>query len=274
MVRRGMGVPITERLSGKVALVTGSARGTGETTARLFVEQGARVAIADILEERGRALAKELGSAASFVALDVGSESDWKRGVALVVDQFGGLDVLVNNAAVLHIGAFEDTSLADYERVVRVNQTGTFLGMQAVIEPMRKAGRGSIVNISSVDGLRGHNGVIAYVASKWAVRGMTRTAALELGRYGVRVNSVCPAAGSAEMIEPFVPGPIDTSQFAAMSQPHLATQKGRTLQALIEDVAHMVLFLASDESASCTGADFPVDGGNTAGRLRRALPGS
>ena len=273
MVRRGDAVT-AGMLDGKVALVTGSARGTGEATARLFAEEGARVVVADLLEERGRAVAKDLGDSALFVPLDVGSESSWESAVSAALERFGRLDVLVNNAAVLHIAALEDTTLESYERVVRVNQTGTFLGMRAVIEAMRQVGRGSIVNISSVDGRRGQNGLIAYASSKWAVRGMTRVAAIELGRFGIRVNAVCPEAGSGEMIAPFVPEGVDIEKVASFGQPRLSTKKGRSLSDLIRDVARMVLFLASDESASCTGADFQVDGGNTAGHHRRGLPGA
>ena len=273
MVRRGDSL-MPGKLDGKVALVTGSARGTGEATARLFVDEGARVAIADLLEERGRAVAKELGDAAIFVPLDVGSESAWESAVSAVLERFARLDVLVNNAAVLHIAALEDTTLEAYERVVRVNQTGTFLGMRTVIEAMRQAGRGSIVNISSIDGRRGQNGLIAYASSKWAVCGMTRVAAIELGRFGIRVNAVCPEVGGGEMIAPYVPEGVDVEKVVPLGQPRLSTQKERTLSDLIGDVARMVLFLASDESASCTGAEFPVDGGNSAGYHRRGMPGA
>jgi 3alpha(or 20beta)-hydroxysteroid dehydrogenase len=182
--------------------------------------------------------------------------------------------VLVNNAAVLHLGAVEDTSVADFERVMGVNQLGTFLGIRSAIEPMKRAGRGSIVNISSVDGFSAKNGVIAYAATKWAVRGMTRVAALELGRFGIRVNAVCPEAGSGDMIRPYVPEGIDIELAVKGGQPNLATQKDRSIGERIGDVANMVLFLASDASASCTGADFIVDGGNTAGKVLRGVPGS
>jgi 3alpha(or 20beta)-hydroxysteroid dehydrogenase len=261
------------RLDGRIALITGAARGTGEATARLFVEEGARVALADILDEQGERVAKELGDAALYVHLDVTSEGDWTRAVQAAVDHFGGLDVLVNNAGVLHMAAIEDTELADFERVVRVNQTGTFLGMRAVVEPLRRAGRGSIVNISSIDGLLAHNGVVAYAASKWAVRGMTRVAALELGKYGIRVNAVCPEAGSPHMIAPYIPSGVDVEKIAARGQPYLATQRDRSIDDRVRDVARLVAFLASDESASCTGADFPIEGGNTAGRIIRGAPG-
>jgi 3alpha(or 20beta)-hydroxysteroid dehydrogenase len=261
-------------LQGRVALVTGAARGTGEATARLLAAEGARVVIGDLLDEQGSDVAKSLGDAARFVHLDVSSEDAWVRAIRSAEDVFGGLDVLVNNAAVLHLGAVEDTSVADFERLMRVNQLGTFLGIRSAIEPMKRAGRGSIVNISSVDGFSAKNGVIAYAATKWAVRGMTRVAALELGRFGIRVNAVCPEAGSGEMIRPYVPEGLDVEQVVAGGQPHLATQKERSIQERIGDVANMVLFLASDASASCTGADFVVDGGNTAGKVLRGAPGS
>ncbi len=265
---------MTGRLEGKTAIVTGAARGTGEATARLFAREGARVVLADVLDDPGEAVAKQIGEAALYVHLDVRCEEDWQRAVARAVERFGSLDVLVNNAAVLHMAAISDTALADFERVVAVNQTGTFLGIKSVVEPMKAAGRGSIVNISSIDGTRGRNGLVAYGASKWAVRGITRVAALELGRFGIRVNAVCPEAGSVEMVAPYVPPGVDLEQAFAHQQPVLATQRDRTVQDRLEDVARMVLFLASDESASCTGADFAVDGGNSAGKITRGTPGA
>jgi 3alpha(or 20beta)-hydroxysteroid dehydrogenase len=180
----------------------------------------------------------------------------------------------VNNAAVLHMAALTDTSLADFERVLRVNQTGTFLGIRAAAPAMTRAGGGSIVNISSVDGLGAKNGIVAYASSKWGVRGITKVAALELGRLGIRVNAVCPEAGSVEMIAPYVPAGVDLEQLMSRSHPVLPKQAGRRQRERIEDVARMVLFLASDESASCTGGDFPVEGGNTAGKIVRGAPGS
>ncbi len=262
------------RLDGKVALVTGAARGTGEATARLFASEGARVVIGDVLDEAGRAVAKDLGDAARCLRLDVTSEADWRHGVQTTLEAFGRLDVLVNNAAVLHMAALVDTRLEDFERVVRVNQIGTFLGMRAVVEPMKQSGGGSIVNISSVDGLRGHNGVVAYASTKWAVRGMTKVAALELGKFGIRVNAVCPEAGSAEMMQPYVPEGWDVEQVAARGQPTLSYQKQRTIADRLCDIAHLVLFLASDESLSCTGGDFAIEGGKTAGEISRGAPGS
>jgi 3alpha(or 20beta)-hydroxysteroid dehydrogenase len=262
------------RLDGKVALVTGAARGTGETVARRFVAEGARVALADVLDERGHEVARGLGGAACYCPLDVSSEGDWARGVEATLDRFGRIDVLVNNAAVLYMAAIADTSVDDFLRVVRVNQLGTFLGIRSVIEPMKAAGGGSIVNVSSVDGLRGQNGIVAYAASKWAVRGITRVAALELGRFGIRVNAVCPEAGSPFMIQPYMPPGVEIERLIPRMQPHLAYQKERTLDELMADVANVILFLASDESRSCTGSDFACEGGNLAGRVVKGAPGA
>jgi 3alpha(or 20beta)-hydroxysteroid dehydrogenase len=262
------------RLAGKIALVTGAARGTGEATARLFASEGARVVLADVRDEDGERVAREIGAAASYTHLDVTSEADWERVVAKAEDAHGALHVLVNNAAVLHMAAIADTQLADFERVVRVNQTGTFLGIRAVIPALTRAGGGSIVNISSVDGLAGKNGLVAYASSKWAVRGITKVAALELGRFGIRVNAVCPEAGSVEMIAPYVPPGVDLEKLMSHSHPILPKQAGRAQRERIADVAKLVLFLASDESASCTGGDFPIEGGNTAGKIVRGAPGA
>jgi 3alpha(or 20beta)-hydroxysteroid dehydrogenase len=262
------------RLDGKVALVTGAARGTGAATAELFVGEGARVVLGDVNEEGVRTLAAKLGPAARGLRLDVASEGDWERAVAFALAEFGGLDALVNNAAVLHLAALEDTQVADFERLVRVNQIGTFLGIRAAVAPMRRAGRGSIVNVSSVDGLAGKNGVVAYASTKWAVRGITRVAALELGRYGIRVNSVCPEAGSADMLRPYFPPGVDPEKVLARQQGLLATQIGRSVAERVLDVAKLIAFLASDDAASCTGADFAVDGGNTAGRIVKGAPGA
>jgi 3alpha(or 20beta)-hydroxysteroid dehydrogenase len=261
-------------MDGKVAIVTGSARGTGEATARLFAREGARVVVADILEEPAQLVAKEIGGAAVFERLDVTSEDDWRRVVEATVAREGRVDALVNNAAVLHMAAIEDTELATYERVVRVNQVGTFLGIRAVAPVMRQAGRGSIVNVASIDGMSAKNGLIAYSASKWAVRGMTRVAALELGRFGIRVNAVCPEAGNADMMRPYIPAGVEPELAASFSQRILKTQMKRSLAEKIGDVAHMILFLASDESASCTGTDFLVDGGNLAGTRIKGAPGA
>ena len=258
------------RLDGKIALVTGAARGTGEQVARLFVAEGARVMIGDLLEAEGESVAKDLGAAAAFVRLDVSSEADWAHAVERTLAQFpgpGGLSVLVNNAAILDMKPLEETTLADFERHVRVNQIGPFLGMRAVLPALKAAGGGSIVNVSSVDGLSAKPHIIAYAATKWALRGMTRVAALELGKHGIRVNTVCPEVGGPAMRAPYVPAGIDVEKTLAFAHGIIPYQRSREPIELVRDVARMILFLASDESLSCTGADYAVDAGWTAGRL-------
>lgn len=262
------------RLDGKVAIVTGAARGTGATTARLFAQEGARVVLADVQDDLGRSVANEIGPSALYLHLDVTSEPDWQSAVAETLARFGRLDVLVNNAAVLHMGAIAHTSAEDFLRVVRVNQLGTFLGIKSVIEPLAASGSGSIVNVASVDALRGQNGIVAYASSKWAVRGITRVAALELGRRGIRVNTVCPEAGSAFMVQPYMPPGVSVEAVLPRMQPNLSYQKDRTLDELVRDVAYSILFLASDESRSCTGSDLVCEGGNLAGRIVRGGPGA
>jgi len=261
------------RMDGKRAIVTGAARGTGEATARLLAAEGARVVVADLLEEPGARVAQEIGAAARFRRLDVTSEASWGEVVGATAAELGGVDVLVNNAGVLHMAALDETELADYERVVRVNQIGPFLGMKTVAPWMKQAGRGSIVNVSSIDGMSAKNGLVAYSASKWAVRGMTRVAAIELGRFGIRVNAVCPEAGSAEMFRPYLPAGLDPEIAASFQQRILNTQMRRSLADKIGDIARMILFLASDDSASCTGTDFLVDGGNLSGTHIKLAPG-
>ena len=172
------------------------------------------------------------------------------------------------------MAALEETTLADYERVVRVNQVGPFLGMKAVAPTMKRAGRGSIVNVSSIDGMSAKNGLVAYSASKWAVRGMTRVAAIELGRHGIRVNAVCPEAGSAEMFRPYLPEGLDPEVAASFQQRILKTQAKRSLSEKISDIARMIVFLASDDAGSCTGTDFLVDGGNLSGTYIKLAPGA
>jgi 3alpha(or 20beta)-hydroxysteroid dehydrogenase len=231
------------------------------------VANGARVMIGDLLEAEGEAVAKDLGAAAAFVRLDVSSEADWTRAVERTLARFGGLSVLVNNAAILDMKPLEETTLADFERHVRVNQIGPFLGMRAVLPALKAAGGGSIVNVSSVDGLSAKPHIVAYAATKWAVRGMTRVAALEFGKHGIRVNTVCPEVGGPAMRAPYVPAGIDVEKTLAFAHGIIPYQRSREPIELVRDVARMILFLASDESLSCTGGDYPVDAGWTAGRL-------
>jgi 3alpha(or 20beta)-hydroxysteroid dehydrogenase len=255
------------RIAGKVAIVTGGARGVGAETARLFVRQGARVVIADIREEQGRALAGELGEAAIFCQADVGVAADWGRLVA-AAHGFGPVSILVNNAAILKMASLADTSAEMFEALFRVNQLGPLLGIKAVMGDMIAAGTGSIVNVGSVDGLTGQDlGLSAYGATKWALRGITKMAAFELGRHGVRVNCVHPDGGNPQMSAEFLPAGMDPAEaMAGHVHQTLEPPRGQDRGGRMGDIAHMILFLASDESAGCTAGDYPVDGGYSAGR--------
>ena len=265
---------MTERMQGKVALVTGAARGTGEQIARMFAREGAIVWIADLLDDAGEAVAAEIGEAARFVHLDVTDEAGWQRAIAAIVERDGRVDVLVNNAAVLTLGAFVETTGSDFERLMRVNQLGPFLGMQAVFETMRDAGGGSIVNLCSVDGYGAKNGVSAYASTKWGLRGLNKVVALELGRYGIRANTICPEAGGPEMVRPYLPEGVDPELAMSFQWPILHSNRDRTIEERLSDIAHLAVYLASDESRSCTGADFVIDGGHSAGRLLKGGPTS
>jgi 3alpha(or 20beta)-hydroxysteroid dehydrogenase len=246
------------RLDGKVALITGGARGQGAAEARLFAALGASVVIGDVLSAEGELVAKELGDAAVFVALDVTSETAWAQAVATTIEQFGRLDVLVNNAGIALFLPLMQTSLEDYRRVIDINQTGVFLGMKAVVPAMADTGNGSIINISSIEGLVGTPGLIAYGASKFAVRGMTKIAALELATSGIRVNSVHPGAIDTPMLK----DPV-LEALGAVDALLANTAMGRVGQS--EEVARLAAFLASDASSYCTGSEFVIDGGFTAG---------
>ncbi|MGH3716918.1 MAG: glucose 1-dehydrogenase [Micromonosporaceae bacterium] len=245
------------RLDGKVALITGAARGQGAAAARRYVAEGARVMIADILDEPGKELADELGEAARYRHLDVSSESDWADAMAELLEAYGRLDVLVNNAGILAFSALADTSLAEYERVIRINQFGTFLGIRTAVVPMTEAGGGSIVNISSVEGLAGMPHLVAYTSSKFAVRGMTKVAAIELAPKRIRVNSVHPGMIDTPMLPTALGGVEVDLEKAARRVP--LRRPGSA-----EEIANLVVFLGSDESSYCTGAEFVADGGVTA----------
>ncbi len=239
------------RLDGKVAIITGGSRGQGEAEVRLFVAEGAKVVISDVLVDAGQALAAELGDAAVFTRHDVSSEEEWANAVALAQDRFGRFDVLVNNAGIAHTASIAAHTVADFERVQAVNQLGVFLGIRSAIEPMSNAGGGSIVNISSGAGLRATKYMIAYAASKYAVTGMTAAAAMELARYRIRVNSVHPGVIATPMLDANSP-----EMNAAMVAHSPMRRMGEPLE-----IAQAVLFLASDESSFMTGAHVPVDGG-------------
>ncbi len=261
------------RVEGKIAIVSGASRGTGEATARLLEEEGAKVVIADVLEEEGRCVAADIGDRAHFIPLDVTQEDSWLRCVAETTQRFGAPTILVNNAGLLHIGALLDTEAAVVERLWRVNQLGPFLGMKSVALAMQEAGGGSIINVASVDGLSAKNGLAAYASTKWGIRGLTRVAALELGQRGIRVNTVCPEAGGPGMRRPFTPESIDPMDTLAFTHDVIPHNQKRPGIEIIRDIARMILFLASDESLSCTGSDYAVDAGWTAGRRLPFQPG-
>jgi 3alpha(or 20beta)-hydroxysteroid dehydrogenase len=257
------------RLAGKVAVVSGAARGSGAAIAARFAEEGAAVVVADVLDERGEATAAEIGDAARYVHCDVTSEDDWQATVARACEWFGGLHVLVNNAAVLLLRSIEETTVDEYRRLSAVNELGVFLGIRAAIAPMRDGGGGSIVNIASIDGHYVTPGTAAYAASKFAVRGLTKTAALELGRFNIRCNAVCPAAGNSEMVAGALPPDFDFSRVRGDGHRAPLARRGQ-----MTDVADAALFLASDESAYVNGADLMVDGGMSVGMIIPGQPGT
>ena len=245
-----------DRLRGKVALISGAARGMGAAAARRLVAEGAKVVIGDILEEEGKATAEALGEAARFVRLDVTSGEEWAEAVAVTEREFGALDVLINNAGILQFASLPDMSVDDYRRVIEVNQVGVFLGMQAAVPALERS-TGVIVNVSSVEGLGGGSFLTAYTASKFAVRGMTKAAAIELGPKGIRVNSVHPGAIRTDMVLAATGG--DAAAEKWMGNKVALKRMGQP-----EEVAGLIAFLASDDSSYCTGAEFVVDGGATA----------
>jgi 3alpha(or 20beta)-hydroxysteroid dehydrogenase len=243
------------RLDGKVAIVTGGARGQGEAEVRAFAAEGAKVVVSDVLVAEGEALAAELGDHVVFNRHDVSSEEEWAAAVAFTLERFGGLHVVVNNAGIAGRGGpIAQHSVADYERLVAVNQVGVFLGIRSAVAPMTAAGGGSIVNISSGAGLRATKYMIGYAATKYAVTGMTAAAALELARYGIRVNSIHPGVIETPMVADTTP-----EMKSAMIK---ATPLRRV--GMPEEIAQVAVFLASDESSYMTGAHLPVDGGLTA----------
>lgn len=239
-------------LDGKVALITGGARGMGEAHVRLFLQEGARVVFGDVLDPEGKALAEETGAA--YVHHDVTSPREWEQAVATTVDLHGRLDILVNNAGILKFQRISDMPLEAFDQVIGVNLRGTWLGVKSVIESLTTAGGGSIVNISSVEGFVGAEGLSAYAASKFGVRGLTKSAARELARFKIRVNSVHPGAINTSMVmDPAMVAEVDADAFV----------KSMVIKRLAKpvEVSHVVAFLASDRSSYCTGSEFTVDGG-------------
>ena len=238
------------RFNGKTILISGGARGQGAVEARMIVAEGGRVVITDVLVDEGRALAISLGAAAQFLPHDVTEEAGWTAAVA-AAEAMGGLHGLVNNAGIYLPATLMDTDAALFERHMRINQLGCFLGMKAVVPAMERAGGGAIVNISSTAGLRGSPNSFAYSATKWALRGMTKSAAVDLAPRNIRVNSVHP-------------GPIDTKMLDVRT-PEQAAARLQTVpmrrQGTAEEVAKLVLFLLSDDSSYMTGAELAIDGG-------------
>jgi len=246
------------RLDGKVAIITGAARGQGEAEARLFAAEGAKVVLADVLDAEGEAVAKDIGDGARFLHLDVTDEEGWQLVVAATTETFGSPTVLVNNAAILAFNSILHMPAEDFRRVIDINLTGAFLGIKTVGRPMKKSGTGgSIINISSNGGMEGLPMLPAYSASKWAIRGLSRSAAMELGPAGIRVNTVHPGGIDTPMTR--FGGDSDDSMAAFYRKLPL----GR--QGTVEDVAPVVLFLASDEARYVTGSEYVVDGGHLAG---------
>ncbi|QGP80530.1 SDR family NAD(P)-dependent oxidoreductase [Sphingobium sp. CAP-1] len=255
---------MTGRLQDKVAIITGGARGMGEATVRLFAREGAKVVIADVLEAEGQALAADLGDAAMFQRLDVSDEASWTALVAAVMARHGRIDALVNNAAVVAFAPIVALEAEQIDRVLGINVKGTLLGLKHVGGQMCAVGRGAIVNISSVDGMRGANSLALYSSSKWAVRGMTKTAALEFGHQGVRVNSVHPGGVNTVMGNPqALEGDAKNVGYERVPLQRIGEP---------EEIAAASLFLCSDDASYICGAELAVDGGWAAGYYHHYLP--
>ncbi|WP_406304423.1 glucose 1-dehydrogenase [Streptomyces sp. NBC_00885] len=247
------------KLDGRVVLITGAARGQGEQEARLFAAEGARVVLADVLDDQGEALAKELGEGtATYLRLDVGREDDWRAAVAAAKDAFGKIDGLVNNAGILRFNELVSTPLEEFQQIIQVNQIGCFLGMRTLAPEIEAAGGGTIVNTASYTALTGMAGVGAYAATKHAILGLTRVAALELAAKKIRVNAICPGAVDTPMSNP---DGVDPAAVGALYQKLVPL--GRVGQP--EEVARLALFLSGEDSSYITGQPFVIDGGWLAG---------
>ena len=254
------------RLEGRTAIVTGGARGQGEATVRAFVAEGARVVIVDLLKEEGMSLAQELGSAACFSHMDITDENAWQSTIDKTIDRWETIDILINNAGIVHPAAITELEKEDFQRVLNINLIGAWLGVKTVSPHMISQKNGAIVNICSTSALVGFNGLTAYAASKWALRGLTKTAAMELGHKGIRVNSIFPGGINTGMVNS---ANVEASELTEYYQGQPIQRIGEP-----EEVAKTSLFLASDDASYLTGAELVVDGGATIGTYLPQLPGN
>lgn len=248
--------PVSQRLKGKVALITGGSRGLGESYARAMVAQGARVVVADILDHDGQALVAELGEASRYFHLDVTSRSKWAKAVAFTLQEFGTLNVLINNAGIAHFSPIGEYKPEEWDTMIAINLTGVFNGVDAALDALKASAPSSIINVSSIAGLRGYSGLVGYNAAKFGVTGLTKSVALDVAQYGIRCNSIHP-------------GLFDTPMTTGVSpiRKHVAIARaGRP-----EELSSLVVYLASDEASFCTGSEFICDGGELAGLAPNAF---
>lgn len=248
--------PVSQRLKGKVALITGGSRGLGESYARAMVAQGARVVVADILDDDGQALVAELGEASRYFHLDVTSRSEWAKAVAFTLQEFGTLNVLINNAGIAHFSPIGEYKPEEWDTMIAINLTGVFNGVDAALDALKASAPSSIINVSSIAGLRGYSGLVGYNAAKFGVTGLTKSVALDVAQYGIRCNSIHP-------------GLFDTPMTTGVSpnRKHVAIARaGRP-----EELSSLVVYLASDEASFSTGSEFICDGGELAGLAPNAF---
>jgi 3alpha(or 20beta)-hydroxysteroid dehydrogenase len=248
--------PVGTRLSGKVALITGGSRGLGASHARAMIAQGARVVVADILDDDGQALVAELGEASRYFHLDVTSRSEWAKAVAFTLQEFGALHVLINNAGIAHFSPIGEYKPEEWDTMIAINLTGVFNGVDAALDALKAGAPSSIINVSSIAGLRGYSGLVGYNAAKFGVTGLTKSVALDVAQFGIRCNSIHP-------------GVIDTPMTSNVGtrRKHVAMERtGRP-----EELSSLVVYLASDEASFCTGSEFICDGGESAGLAPNAF---
>ena len=248
--------PAGTRLSGKVALISGGSRGLGESHARALIAQGARVVVADILDDDGQALVAELGEASRYIHLDVTSRTEWAKAVAFTLQEFGALNVLINNAGIAHFSPIGEYKPEQWDTMIAINLTGVFNGVDAALDALKASAPSSIINVSSIAGLRGYSGLVGYNAAKFGVTGLTKSVALDVAQFGIRCNSIHPGVINTPM----------TSNVGTRRK-HVAMERtGRP-----EELSSLVVYLASDEASFCTGAEFICDGGESAGLAPNAF---